>query len=72
MEMISPDTYIKGKENLSTEELLAEKSRLEEKIKKIEEDISNNVPDVFDGGRSVRLNMYNKYVSKINELISKK
>ena len=72
MEMISPDTYIKEIEKLTTEQLLEEKSKLEKEIEKIEEEISNNVPDYFFGSRETKLSVYGLYLSKLNELIANK
>ncbi len=72
MEMISSDKYIKEKENLTIEQLLEEKYQLEKKINEIEKDITNNVPDIFNGGRDTRLKMYKEYLLKLNELIENK
>ena len=71
MEMISPDSYIKQKKKLTVEELRQEKLSLQAKIDKIKEDIANDVPDVFNGGRDTKLKMYQEYLSKLDELLNK-
>ena len=71
MEMISPNQYIERKKEQLIEELTKEKTELEHKINKIKEEINNNVPDLFNGGRDTKLQMYQLYCSELNNLIEK-
>ena len=72
MEMISPSMYIKEKENFTVEELTKEKELLKSKIEKINSDISNDVPDIFSGGRDTKKKIYEEYVQELEKLIIKK
>lgn len=72
MEMISPDVYIKNKENLTIEELVQEKELLNSKIEKINDDIKNGVPDILNGGRDTKKKIYEEYLQKLEKLIMNK
>jgi len=72
MEMISPTLYIESIKNYSFDKLQQEKIELTNKINKIKEDISNNTPDIFNGGRDSKLKIYENYLEELEKLINKK
>ena len=72
MEMMSPDSYIKEKLHFTIEQLIEEKSKLENSINEIESQVINNIPDIFNVGRDTKLKMEKQYLQKIEELILQK
>lgn len=67
--MISPKQYIEGKKERIVEELKKGKEESEQNINKIKEDINNNIPDIFNGGRDTKLQMYELYYTELDSLI---
>lgn len=72
MDMISPEQYINKIVNLSKEELLNEKIKLETRISELENDIKNNTNDYFCGGRETEVSVSKMYLLELENLISKK